>query len=394
MRHKLFISGLLLVAACDDDGGSGRKVDCSENCYVLASAISGPDGATTYVHVMDHIESGELDFADAAEFPGWSDMKVHGGRVFVSSGEAPTVQRFSVRDDGELVDEGTISFAAYSTDASMYAQIFVSEDEALLLADTGNFVFWNPSTMEVTTTTAMPVFEDREGLPASPAGDRGTVVRGNYLFEAVAFGDYENYKVAATSAIVVIDRTTHQVVATVDADCPDLNVGVVAPSGDIYFSNWVYSPATSWLFEGAPTCAVVIPAGSNEVDPARTLQFRALSGGHDAAVLGLLTGGRGIVSVFDESKSPYVEGSAIFPWIFGNNWSSFQVDLATGALTELVGLPAHGGGYYQSVGMELDYVLLPEEGYTRTSVWEIDAAGTVAQKMTMDGWATRFMRVR
>ncbi|MGC4088116.1 MAG: hypothetical protein QM756_09495 [Polyangiaceae bacterium] len=119
--------------------------------YVVASAISGDTGSNTYVRTLTSLANAKVDLAGAREFPGWSDIQVIDGKVFVSSGEGAGVQRFSVDAQGKLVDDGDISFANYTDDAAMYLHAVISPTKAYLTngwSDTSELVIWNPTTLK------------------------------------------------------------------------------------------------------------------------------------------------------------------------------------------------------------------------------------------------------
>lgn len=385
----------LFAAACgssDDDapgGGGGGPF------YVIATAISDADDANTYVKVMDHIEEGELDIATAREFPGWSDLKVHNGAVFVSSGEAPRVYRFQVDDSGKLVDDGEIDFGAYTSYADMYSQVFISEDKAYLLGEAGEYVIWNPKTMEITGAVSLPNLAPRMAIDAAPALDRGMFVRDGRLYHTVAFSDYENYKMEPGSLIVVTDVVEDKVLEVIEASCPDLNVIDQDAAGNLYFSNWVYSPGATLVNGGAPACAMKMAAGETTIDTSWTTTFADVTGGHEAAALNMLDGGRAILSVFMEDHQAFDPAQDdVFDWIFGANWKSYTFDLDTKAVAPVTGLDWHSGGYYASRFDDRTYILLPGDGYTTTTIYELGDDGSAALKLHSNGWATRLFRVR
>ena len=74
---------------------------------------SFPQGTTTYVNLIGSLDPQVIDYKQAVELPGWADMWVHDGRVYVSNGEAPSITRYAVSDTGRLIEEKTVSFASY-----------------------------------------------------------------------------------------------------------------------------------------------------------------------------------------------------------------------------------------------------------------------------------------
>jgi hypothetical protein len=400
IKHLRTVGALLFAVACGSDGEQGPDEERDDDpagtgFYVIATAISDDDGASTYVRVMDHVEEGELDLSQAREFAGWSDLKVHEGQLFVSSGEAPRVFRFDVSDDGKLVDKGNIDFGAYSSTANMYEQIFIAPDEAYLLGSGGEYVVWNPKTLEITGTIPLPELPARELIEPAPSLDRGMIVRDGKLFHAVAFTNYKDYEMVASSAILVTDIAQGKVVQTIEASCPDLNVVDRDASGNLYFSNWVYSPAATLLHEDAKACVIKIPSGKAEINESWTTTFADVTGGREAAALSVLASGRALVSVFFEDNQPFDAATDdIFAWVFGANWKSYTLDLGNKAASEVHGLGWHSGGYYMSRFDEKSYVLLPGDGYTTTTVYELSEDGSASPLLHTNGWATRLERVR
>ena len=134
----------------------------------------------------------------------------------------------------------------------MYLHVFIAPDKAYFLADSGDYVVWNPTTMEIRGTVTMPRLAPREGIDAAPSLDRGMIVRGDRLYHTVAWTDYKNYKMVSGSAIFVVDVKTDTFVEMLEAPCPDLNVATADAAGNLYFSNWVYSPRPPWSTPAHP----------------------------------------------------------------------------------------------------------------------------------------------
>ncbi len=363
--------------------------------YLLATAVSGDDSATTYLKVSNQVPQGEVDLLNTREFPGWSDVKVSGGKIFVSSGESPIVSRFAVAADGSLQKEGEIGFANHAMDAAMYQHVFISPEKAYLLGDGGDYVIWNPSTMEILGTIAVPRLPVRDGVEPAPSLDRGMIVRDGRLYHAVAYSNYETYKMFPESNIVVVDVVADRFVESIAVPCPDLNVATEDPAGNLIFSNWVYSPAATLVHGGANACLVKIPAGQTTIDPASVVAFKDVTGGHEAAAVSVLANGRAIVSVFYEDNQPFDPSKDdIFDWVFGANWKTVELDLTRRTTTELRGLDWHGGGYYTATFDDTDYLLLPGKGYTTTQIYELDPQSGARLRAQTKGWATRLFRLR
>jgi len=388
------LASLLACTACTtDDAPSSNDGASSGPRYVIATAVSSDSGATTYVAVLDSLDMDELDLDHAREFGGWSDMGVIGDWVFVSSGEGPEIERFTVNGDRQLEEAGQISFLSYTADANFYNQTLVSPTKAYLTTDSG-FVVWNPTTLEITGTLPYPdVFAAREGIEPYMVLDRGAVVRGDRLYVTLAWTDTEELHMLPDSRIVVIDTKTDQVVDVLDAPCPDVMVADRNEAGDLYFSNWVYSPGATILFDESPTCAVRMKAGSEELDD-WSFDF-ANETGHEGAVLAYIGDEHWLYSSFLGEKSAYdPESDDWFDWLFGDTWQLTAFTPKTGTSSDVTGIGRNGGGYYSSRFDGITHLLIPENSYTATSIYALDADGAATRKLHTNGWATRLFKLK
>jgi hypothetical protein len=360
--------------------------------YVIATAVSTDSGSNTYVALLRSLEAQMLDLSGAREFGGWSDMAVIDGSVFVSSGESPVVSRFVAGADGALQDDGTLSFANYVGDANFYNQEVISSTKAYLVGE-GEFVLWNPSTLEITGTLAFPDLPVREGIEPFVALDRGAVVRDGRMYVAVTWSDVDELNMLADSRIVVVDVERDEVVEVLEAPCPDLAIADSDDAGNLYFSNWVYSPGATLLSGDSPACVVRIPAGGTALD-AWSLGYAQVNG-REGAVLSNLGGGKWLFASFlgDPAEfDPSVDDW--FPWLFGDTWQFEVLDPVSRTSSVVGGLPKHGGGYYSSRFDGVTHVLVPGDEYATTSVHALAADGSVTHELDTLGWSTRLFRLR
>lgn len=97
----------------------------------------------------------------------------------------------------------------------------------------------------------------------------------------------------AFAAACELDIRTDSVVSQFEAPCPYLEPGTLDEAGNLYFSNWVYSPAATWINAQAKACAVRRPAGSDTLDLVpgagytSTELFRLSDQGQTTRVLGM-----------------------------------------------------------------------------------------------------------
>ena len=357
---------------------------------MIATAISGEDdSSTTYAKAVSSLDGQELDLTDAREFGGWSDMKVAGGWVFVSGGEEPVVERFTVNKRGQLEEAGRIGFANFADYADLYMHTFISDTKAYFTTDT-EYVIWNPSTLEITGTIPFPELPARDGIEPFATLDRGVVLRDGKLFHAVSWTDTTDYKMSDSSQIMVIDTDRDEVVDVLDVPCPDINVATDDGQGNLYFSNWVYSPAATLINAGAKACAVKIPEGSDQIEPSWTVTFDEVTGGHEGANLVFAGGGKALFSVFREDRNQRESDGDIFDWLFGmNSWDFASLDLETHEVTELPQLGTQGGGFYAYQIEDRMLLLAPQDDYASMAFLALDAQGEATEVLRTDGWSTR-----
>jgi len=362
--------------------------------FIVSTTVSSPEGASTYVKVLDSLAPGHLDLSTAREFPGWSDLKVNAGKVFVSSGEEPLVTRFSVDDAGALIEEGRLSFMNYSESATMFLQAFVDANTAFLATDAG-LIRWDPTALTISGTIDYPLLEPREGIEPGSALDRGIAVRDGFVFHPISWIDTYNFVMAPTSQIVVVDVATNAVVSVLDVPCPNIDFASKDAAGNLYFSNWVYSPGATLIHGDAAACAVRILAGSLTLDPTWTLEFRTVTGGHEAAAMTIIDDTHALVSVFHEERAPFDPAvDDFYTWILGANWRFAILPLAGGPARDLVGIEWNAGGYNTARTFEDLYILVPGEDYASTAAYRLGADGVAHPSIDMDGWSNRLVQLR
>lgn len=375
-----------------DDAGSQKAADAKTR-FVIATAVSSDTDANSYVRVMSEYED-ELDLSTAREFPGWSDLNAIGKYVFVSSGEAPVVWRYTVAADGTLEGGGlrdTIDFGEHTGDANFYNQTLISETKAYLIGEDG-YVVWNPTTLEIERTIPFPELPERDGIPAYYGLDHSSVLRDGRLYASAGWGDTDNLKFFPDSRIVVIDTAVDEVVDVLDVPCPDLSAADRDEEGNLYFSNWVYSPGGTLLADGPATCAVRIPAGSEQIDRDWTFTYADVDG-HEGSNLGYLGQGKWLYTSFTNTLDNYDPNEDRFGWLFGDHWQLRTLDTKTLGTAPVEGAPLNGGGYFSGRLDGTTHVLLPGDAYTTTTMYAIGSDGQATEKMHMSGWSTRMVQL-
>jgi hypothetical protein len=372
-----------------DDDGAG-----SEARYVVASVVFGPQGETSYLNVLASLEPQTIDYGRAVELPGWADVWVHEGRVFVSSGDAPTITRYAVGSDGTLTADGTLSFTSYGLiDAAFWSNTFVAPDKGYMINGTSEYVVWNPETMEITGTIPFPTIGEREGLIArAGTTDRSNVIRDGKLYQPLYWGDADYVLFAPDSKIAVFDIATDTALTVIDAPCPAPDVGTIDDAGNLYFSAWtggVYGPLE---LEQPPNCVTRIAAGSMTADVA--FGFAGVTDGREGAAARHIGGGRLLFPVFHHERVDFDSGED--PWVLigEKNWRLWSYDRTTGAAAVVDSIDWNSGAAYLFPVDDRVHLLIPGTDYASSMVYALDDQAVATPLFETRGWATRLFALQ
>jgi hypothetical protein len=386
----------LAATGCGGDEGGGASTEPTGDYFPTTSIVFGEDSTSTYLNVLRSLEAQEIAYETAREFAGWADLWVHEGHVFVTDGEAPALTRYSLAADGTLEQDARLSFSTYGAEtAAFWRNIFVAPTKAYLFApDSREMVIWNPDSLEITGTFALPALSDRGVQVLYGTTDRSAVVRGDRLYLPVAWGDWDNVSLSGDSAILVIDTTSDRVIDTLPVACPDLNVATLDERGDIYFSNWVYGITPALFEEGPHTCAVRIKADEDVIDAGWSLTFADVTEGREAAALRFVGDGKALISVFHDEQVVLTPESDRYEVMDAPNWRFWTLDLETLEAQLLEPLGWHSGGYYSTRIGERNMLFVPSEDYASTEALELFSDGSLEPRWQARGWVTRLFELK
>lgn len=406
MKHNVWwtVVGLTLAACGDDDlvTGVGElaavESGTASSAYVVGSTLNSPDGWNAYVAVLSELEPQEIDYGRALEVPGRADVWVRDEKVFIAEAQSPVVSRYVVTDDLQLVEEEgkRVSFAERGvTSAQFWNAIWLSPEKAYMNnAAAREYVIWNPSSMEIVGSTAHPAIEERPGfLVRNSSTNRGSVVRDGKLYHTYYWTDenYERYE--PDSRIAVYDVATDELLDVIDAPCPGLDVATRDTAGNLYFSSWTGLPGLSLVTSAPTSCAVKIPAGSEQIDPTWTVAWPEVTDGRHGAALRYQGDGHGLVSIFHDERVEYDSTSDAFELIGAENWQTWRFDLSSRSAVPLAGIAANSGAIYVEPIGDVVYALVPTEEYQSSQIYRVD--GDTAQPFfSTRGWATRLFQLR
>lgn len=379
------------VAGESVTGGVGGGDGASR--YVLPGVRFDPDyNATTYVVVLDSLAAEQIDWDRAREFPGFADVWVHEGSMFVSQ-EDFTITKYSVDDSGELVEQERLGFANYGpTDFGFWRNVFVSSTKAYFLNGSSEYVVWNPESMEITGTIPLPELPQQGELTAFPGySDRSALIRDGLLYQPMYWTDESYFKFAPESRILVVDVNEDEVVDTLDAPCPGLDFATADATGNLYFSSWVFAPTGAAVLSQPATCVVGLPA--SESSPSVVFDVPAVMDGHQGGAMRHLGGDSFLLSVLHDEHAP--DDAMGDPQIIGNgnNWRFWTYDAASNEGEMVDSIDWNSGGAYLAEVEGRQLLLVPSSDYSKTTAYAIRDDGAFERAFESQGWSVRLFEL-
>lgn len=394
MHASLRTLPALALLACsggkDTGDSTGDVIDIGGARFTLSTAISDADGATTYTILLDSLDHGgaELSLDEAISYGGYATAAAVGTSVYVGQGEAPTIDRYSITEDGLMVADGSVSFLDYGlSSAGLYTNHFASEARAYVSVEAGLRAIWDPSEMVLAGDLEIPLPDAPSGSIYYPSYDRGSVNRDGVVYQPVYLTDASFYRFPQSSVIATWTAGAESDVAAQEVGCPMLDVAFADESGDLWFSAWVHAAAAPVFSpeDASETCVVRLPAGGT-VDDAEILDLTEITGGRQAVALRYISDGTAIAAVFHDED--LTEKQRKDPAnIYTNNWHMWRIDLDDWSGEPISGIEPFAGGYY---AFNLDgrlVLLLPTDDYSQTVAYEISTDGGVSTLFSVPGWS-------
>jgi hypothetical protein len=390
------------AAASSNDDKPGSTAPTARGPYATATIASAGEEALGYISFFDKLEGQTVDFERAREFSGQADLWVVGNTAFIADDETLEVSRFEVKNK-KLADraDGKLNFSATGqSSVGFWKNKFVSAERAYYFNEPSEIVVWNPSTLEIEGTIALPELPERNGLTPYPAySDRATVLRGNKLYWPVYYTSEADdfFKYDGKSELLVIDTERNEVLEKLELPCPGIDFASEDEAGNAYFSSWVFAPPATAVFDQPPTCVAKLPAGDHpRLETAFTVSD--LTDGREGGALRYVGNGQAILSVFHLEHAPEADRTDIQTVAYGANWRFWSVDLSTTKATEITEIDWNAGAAYGSNIEGESYILIPDGSYSNTSVHRLVLDGEVA-KIEQDavlktkGWSMRLFRL-
>lgn len=374
-----------------DSEGLGAKR--APRAFVLSSIVTSGDEAMSYVTVLPSLDGQTVDYENSREFSGNADTWVYGGAVFVADAENQTITKYTLEGD-RLEEAGELGLGAYGpTDVGFWVNVFISSTKAYFTNAPGEYLVWNPTTMEITGTIPLPEMPDRGPHQAVFSySDRSAILRDNLLFHAVYWASEDYFHFDAGSKIMVYDTDTDELVDVLDAPCPGLDYGTKDNDGNLYFSSWVFAPGGAAVLDQPTTCVVKVP-NSEPLGVEHAFNVSEIADGRQGGALRYLGNGQAMLAVLHDEHAAENGETEVDAITFGANWRFWSYDLESGAAATLDEIDWNAGAAYSIKSGAITYMLVPDGEYESTIVYEIDANGSAKGVLEAPGWALRLFPV-
>jgi hypothetical protein len=369
----------------DEDGGAAAAP-----LYVLHTRVSSADfnQQSSYLVAVSSIEHGTTFDLDRAVELDATDVGLVGmtGSPYVYAGSCsePIVTRFEVHDDGTFTKGPKLSFANLGvSQACLDSRVGLHSATKAYFAENqaaeAQVVVWNPSTMEIEKTIALPdVGPEGKLLPLVnlfPSGDRLFVVvswQESFDEDYTYFGDHVR--------LIVIDTKTDEVISqSDDPRCNELVQGSSTSGGTLYLSPYSGdTPIRSILGDehGVDSCGLrVVPPGKT-FDQGYEVDLAALAGGRPAGDLVLVSDDVAFIHVWhSELVDPIKKDLSNWEEATGQNgflWWRWPL-----GATKAERIPDQKPGNYT--------IVTSVDGRKFFNHWSDDFTSTTLEELTPDG---------
>lgn len=354
------------------DAGSVHEVD-DDGWFVVSTQVYG-DVTTSYLPVVSSLDVDEISIDNAKELIGRSSIAQLGKWLFVAASTEPVVTRYTISDDGKLVEDKRLNFANYGVPEffaiNEWGAVFVNEEKAYIFnGNDGSHVIWNPTTMNITGEIAAPGIV-KEGYDMESVA----VVRGNRMYRLFTFLNYDTWEfLPEPQYLAVYDVEKDELLDLDEEDrCVQLYaLPSVGENDDIYFSGHVWTPGLSLTSDYPKSCSLRVKEGEDAFDDDWQLDFADITDGREAATLRYIGDGKALLDVFHDERTEITEGTDPLELVSTANWRVWLVDLEekSGAPIESVGFK--GAGLTDIKVGNRTYLMLPNADWTETTAWEL-----------------------
>lgn len=393
----------------DDEDHESGKPGASEAkpLYAMMTQVYSDDDRTVYLSLMDSLDVTEVDLGEAREFAGVANFAAIGGKIFVSSGQAPTVTEFEISEDRQWSEERTINFADYPVPDGNFANFFfqyvVSEHAAYLPFDVIKRVVWDPTEMtivDVKETSELSAKLMQGQLQLGSGGNRNAIAFKGPVLQPFAYHDEDYFERGDKSFVAVYDPKTHEETKVIELPCAGAEMTTQDEEGNTYFGTWGYLPLQKLYGKGPAPCVARVTRDL-ELDTAFTTDLTDQTDGLYVNNFRYIGKGKAIGNVLDHKQlkadfsKPYDPDVEEAAWKSGPHWSFWMFDIEADKAWPVEGIEEEVGSGAQFAVLDgRTFVFLPRDEWSRTVVYELDREGKASKRFEVSGDVFKWIRVR
>jgi hypothetical protein len=388
-----------LSACAGDDTPSETGVEAGP-AYVVATRVWSDDGAavTSYFNVVSSLDAETtVDTDRGLEVAGAAKLyAVEGiGWFAVGGGEDPTITRYTLSEEGSLVEGDKLSLLDYGVQG-LWDTLYVVSETKMYYPDRagGRLIVLNPKEMTVDGVISLPETQ-REGF-LSLYGYT-PVIRDDKLLFTVGWFDWEeNDEILGETGLVVLNTEDDSVERfDVDTRCGGISTGVITDSGDAYFVSSALAGAAHRLgrLTTAP-CALRVEADADAFDADFGMNLADLTAS-DVSGEPIPAGGDSLfLRVFDESLATVTDENLTWELTGQSAWRWMRWDVESGETSLLEDLaPSTSDVVWFKVDDRV-YGTETTEDYSHTTLIDLTAEDGPTQQLTAPGFMHGVARVR
>jgi hypothetical protein len=393
-----------VLAGCEESPSSGAEaqLDAGEAeaaaAYLIGTRVWVDTTTTSYFHVVRSLEGDTtIDEGRALEIGGSAKLfAVPGlGWFAVGGGEDPTITRYTLSGDDELVEDERISLQPHGV-IDLWDTLYPVSRTKMYYPDRDGqqLIIINPETMTIEGTVDLAQ-TGRAGFLANYGYT--AIERDGKLLISVGWFDWsENDEVLGETGLIVLDTETNEVERfDVDDRCGGITQPVVTESGDVYFASSALAAAAHELdrLDTAP-CALRILAGEDAFDPD---YLRMLSDVTGAALAGEPVPGGGsdiYVRVMNDDLATIEVGAATYDITGQAAWTWARWNVETDEVAAIDALPpATADVMWFNVDGRV-YGTQTDEDYAETKLVELLPDGEIEERLTVPGFMHGLAKIR
>ncbi|MGC4089257.1 MAG: hypothetical protein QM756_15500 [Polyangiaceae bacterium] len=385
----------LLTACADDDSKKVAPGDANSEWFVVSTQVYG-DVTTSYLPVVSSLDVEEISLVGAKELDGRGTIAQVGKWLFVATSSKPVVTRYTIGDDGSLVEDGRLNFSNYGVPEyfaiNAWGAVFVNEEKAYIFnGNDGSHVIWNPTTMKITGEIAGPDIV-KEGYDMESVA----VVRGKRMYRLFTFLNYDTWEfLPQPQYLAVYDVETDQLLSIEEeARCVQLYaLPSVDENDDIYFSGHVWTPGFALTSDYPKSCALRVKAGEDAFDGDWQLNFADVTEGREAATMRYIGAGKALLDVFHHEREVIGTDTDPQELVSTANWRLWLIDVEakSGAPIESIGYK--GAGLTDVKVGDRTFLMLPNVDWSETTAWEL-VNGDAVKGFKIKGNTYQTLKVR